>query len=229
MVATGCGGGGGTAPDAAGAGAIVPAPAPAPAPTPTPATAPPASRDIAAWGDSLTPPFAANLQLFSPDRVVFDGGVAGQTSTQIAARQTSDTAGHGSWINVFWYGQNNEDQPERIKADIAASIAALAPGNSRFIVLSVINEAIPAEIKGAPGYATIVQLNSDLAALYPQNYLDVRRELVNHYDPNNPRDVADYQNDVVPSSLRFDEIHLNNDGSVLVATQVRQFIDAKGW
>lgn len=239
VVAAGCGGGSSTAPDAAGAGATVPAPAPiatpapAPAPTPAPTPAPvpalPASRDIAVWGDSLTPPFAANLQLFSPDRVVFDGGVAGQTSTEIAARQIADTAGHRSWINVFWYGQNNEDQPERIKADIAASIAALAPGNSRFIVLSVINEAIPAELKGAPAYATIIQLNSDLAALYPQNYLDVRRELVNHYDPSNPRDVADYQNDVVPSSLRFDEIHLNNDGSVLVATKVRQFIDAKGW
>jgi lysophospholipase L1-like esterase len=41
--------------------------------------------------------------------------------------------------------------------------------------------------------------------------------------------VADAQNDVIPSSLRFDEIHLNNDGSVLVAAKVKEFLDAKGW
>jgi len=57
----------------------------------------------------------------------------------------------------------------------------------------------------------------------------VRDFLVNQYDRSNAQDVQDFQNDVVPSSLRFDEIHLNNQGSVLVATRIRDFIDAKGW
>ena len=57
----------------------------------------------------------------------------------------------------------------------------------------------------------------------------MRDFLVNQYDRSNAQDVQDFQNDVVPSSLRFDEIHLNNQGSVLVATRIRDFIDAKGW
>ena len=41
--------------------------------------------------------------------------------------------------------------------------------------------------------------------------------------------VIDFQNDVMPSSLRHDEGHLNNDGSVLVARRIQEFINAKGW
>jgi len=233
----GCGGGGGGVSVRAGGDSPAPAPgpAPAPAPAPEPAPAPPpapafrGSPNIAAWGDSLTPPVAANLQLLYPNRVVFNGGVAGETSTQIAARQLADTSDHNIWINIFWYGHNNQTQAAQIKADIAASVAALAPGNTRFVVLAVVNQATLAESKGGADYATIIQLNSELASLYPQNYLDIRAHLVNGYNPANAQDVADFQNDVVPSSLRFDPIHLNNDGSVLVAQKVRDFIDAKGW
>jgi len=157
------------------------------------------------------------------------GGDAGQSSTDIAARQVADAAGHDTWINILWLGQNNPGEPARIKADIGACVAALAPGNSRFIVLSVVNKARPEEIKGGPVYAGIIRLNAELGAAYPQNYLDIRGYLVGQYDQANAQDVADYQNDVVPSSLRFDEIHLNNDGSVLVARKAKEFIDAKGW
>lgn len=201
--------------------------APAPAPTPTPVGL---SSNIALWGDSLTPPVAANLQvLFYPNRAVFNGGVSSQTSTEILARLLADGGVHNSWVNVFWYGQNNQTDPARIKADLATSISALAPGNSRFVVLSVLNEAIPAESRGGPIYATIVQLNNELAALYPQNYIDIRTLLVNQYNPANPQDLTDFQNDVSPSSLRFDVIHLNNDGSVFVAGKLRDYFDARGW
>ena len=42
-------------------------------------------------------------------------------------------------------------------------------------------------------------------------------------------DAAPSSNDAVPSSLRYDVIHLRNEGSVLVAERVKAFIDAKGW
>jgi len=202
----------------------VPGPAPAPAPA-----SPPASPNIAAWGDSLTPPFAANLQVLYPARVVFDGGMAGQTSTEISARQRADTSGRNAWINVFWYGTNNPTQPAQIKADIAASVAALAPGNDRFLVLGVVNKDRPEEIRGGAVYNTIVQLNNELAAAYPGRFIDIRAHLVSQFNPSSAQDVADAQDDVVPTSLRFDEIHLNNDGSVIVARKVKEFIDAKGW
>jgi hypothetical protein len=223
----GCGGGGGTGGTLGGGGAIaVPGPSPAPSPPPP---ASPSSEPIAAWGDSLTPPFVANLQLFYPGRTVYDGGVAGQSSTDISARQRADTGGRNSWVNIFWMGTNNPTQPAQVKADIAASVAALAPGNDRFLVLSVVNKDRPEEIRGGAVYDTIIRLNDELAAAYPGRYLDIRAFLVGQFNPASGEDVEDARNDVVPSSLRFDEIHLNNDGSVLVARRVRDFLDAKGW
>ncbi len=189
------------------------------------------SPNIAVWGDSLISPFAAHLQLLFPDRVVYDGNGIGQTSTQVAARLIADTSRH-AWITVFWAGHNNDTAPEQIKADIAASIAALAPGNSRFVIMSLLNKAspyVPSELKGTPGYQTIVQLDAELGALYPDNYLDIRSYLVSQYDPTQAQDVIDFQNDVVPSSLRYDDIHLKDRGSELVANKVQEFINAHGW
>jgi hypothetical protein len=220
-----CGGGGGGGAPAPTASSDPGAPAPAPAPSPSSAAA--LSPNIACWGDSLTPAFALNLQVLTPGRTVFDGGFLGQTSTFISAQQLAD-ASMTSWINVFWEGHNNITDPATIKSDIAQSIAHLAPGNRRFIVLSLINNAWTAP-KGTDNYWRDMKLNADLAALYPDNYLDVRSMLVAHFDPNNPQDVADNANDVVPSSLRYDDIHMRNDGSVLVAQAVKQFVDAKGW
>jgi lysophospholipase L1-like esterase len=232
MLASACGGGGGySASDGSAAGqAPAPAPAatPAPAPAPAPGPQPVLSSNIACWGDSLTVFSAVNLQVLYPARTVFNGGVVDQTSTQIAARQLADNT-MTQWVNVLWYGNKNETDSAAIKADLAASIAHLVPGNTHFIVLSVINKATPAETRGGPGHDIIIQLNNDLAQLYPNNYIDMRAWLVSHYNPNNPQDVIDFQNDVVPSSLRSDEIHLRNEGSVLVAERVKQFIDTKGW
>jgi lysophospholipase L1-like esterase len=71
--------------------------------------------------------------------------------------------------------------------------------------------------------------NAQLAAAYPDNYIDIHRILVNAYNPNDPQDVADFNNDITPTSLRFDRIHLNTAGCDLVAAQIKQFLAAKGW
>lgn len=182
--------------------------------------------NIAVWGDSMVPPLAANLQVLVPERTVFDGAGIGENSTQVSARQMADTARRG-WVSVFWMGHNNVLQPQQTKADLAASIASL--GHDRFVILSMVNEDTPAGRRGGIEYNTIVQLNSELAALYLNNFLDVRNPLVALYDPSQPQDVIDHGNDVPPSSVRYDEIHLRNAGSVLVATLVRNFIVGHGW
>jgi lysophospholipase L1-like esterase len=209
----GCGGGGGSA-------------SPAPAPAPAPAVG--LSGNLGVWGDSEIPPIAANLQFLMPDRVVYDGGVDGETSTQVATRLIADTSRH-SWITIWYAGGNNVTQPQQTKADIANSIASLTPGNNRFIILSQLNEATPLGIKGGANYPIVLQLNADLFARYPLNFLDIRTPLVAMYDPNNPQDVIDHNNDVIPSSIRFDEIHLRQPGSALIAAMVRDFIAARGW
>jgi Bacterial Ig-like domain (group 2) len=265
------------------------------------------ANNIAAWGDSLTPGFVVQLRALLPSRTIFNGGVGGQPSTQIAARQGGivplltvagdlipasgsvdvvaqsvsmfrtgysypaafsgkladisgifsydsiitykftrndagtptivmpatpfivDTFNRNSWINVFWYGRNNPTFPAIVKADIAASVAFLSPGNQRFIVISILNGSFGGESLGGAAYNGITQLNSELGTLYPQNYLDIRAYLVSQYNPAIPQDVIDFQNDVVPSSLRSDAIHLTTQGSLLVAQKIQEFIHAKGW
>ena len=223
MVLAACGGGGGGGVDAGSAG--------------PPASALAGSRDIAAWGDSHTtglpdrsdvPGYAAQLRQIAGARQVFEGGFAGLTSTQVAEQQVRDDA-HDDWVNVFWYGGNNQTDTETIKADLARSIASLAPGNERFLVLGVVNQAAPAERRGGADYATIVRLNSELAAQYGDRFFDIREFLVGLADPANPADVVDRQDDVPPTSLRVDGVHLNSAGSTAVARKVLELIAAKGW
>jgi lysophospholipase L1-like esterase len=210
-----CGGGGGGG-EGAGLSGIAPTAASA------------LSANIAVWGDSLTPGFAENLGAAFPGRTVYDGGVGGETSSQIAARVLADRS-RGAWINIFWMGSNNVDQPAQIKADIAASISTLVAGNDRFLVLPVFNDAIATEYRGTALYATIMQVNAELSAIYPQHYVDVRAYLVSQFDPWSAQDALDAQNDLVPSSMRIDDIHLNYKGQELAVQKVRDFINAKEW
>jgi len=216
MALGGCGGGGGSS-------GTIGGPVGQPGPVPRPVT------DIAMWGDQLMRPVATSLQALYPQRTVFDGSVAGGTSTQIAARQQADTTGTDGVVNVFWWGHNNPDDTSRIVADVDASVAALAAGNTRFLVLSMLNAATPDQVRGGAAYLQIVQLNTQLANRYPQNFLDIRAFLVASFDPTIPQDLADQRNDVVPSSLRSGPLQLNLQGTALVALKVKEFLDGKGW
>lgn len=235
LVAAACGGGGG---GAGGAETVGAASAHPPAPTSaanTPSAFVAAPSNIALWGDSHVsglpgnadiPGVAAALRSLVSGRTVFDGGIAGETSSQIAARQSQDTA-HDDWVSVFWYGGNNQTQAEAIKDDLARSIASLASGHQRFVVLPVLNQA--GEERGSPNHRTISRLNAELAALYPRNFVDVRSELLARADAANAADRADVDQDVVPSSLRADGVHLNQAGALVVAQQLLAFITAQGW
>jgi lysophospholipase L1-like esterase len=187
---------------------------------------------IAMWGDSLIEPVAIAMDQLVPERDVYNGGVGGETSQQIAARQAADFSQRGA-VNVFWYGHNNmrvdfRTAPAQIKADLAASIARLDPGNDRYVVLSVVNNATEGRA-GTAEYDTIMQLNRELAATYPNNFLDIRRFMVEQYDPNNPDQVADRALDLPSTSLRFDEIHLTGYGADIVARRIKNYLDVKGW
>ena len=222
----GCGGGGASLAAQGGLQNTEPKPDAAPAPEAAPVPAQAQSPNIALWGDSMTGLYFPSMQQAFPDRHIYGGGISGETSMQIAARQTADTE-HKTWISVFWYGHNNWTK-DPVKADIAASVAALAPGNRAFIVMSMVNWADSGE-RGTQEHATIMRVNGELAAAYPDNYLDIHRYLVGLYNPNSWQDVQDFQNDLPPSSLRFDKIHLNPAGCDAVAGKLKEFITAKGW
>lgn len=270
----------------------------------------PDASNVAAWGDSTTYGIGGSIGMSYPEqlqsltgRSVFNGGVSGQTSDQIAARQggsparltlpnntlpasggvviteqstfpvsahgsTSitgsmggihgtlsyqagsearlfftreaagnavtmpeqsaflpDTFGRESRINVFWMGQNNFYDPVQVQDDIAKCVTFLA--SQRFIVLSILNAEN--EDIGTAAYNTIIQLNAELARAYPNNYIDIRKILVDSFNPANPQDVRDYNNDTPPASLRNDNEHLNDAGYRIVAREVAAFIAAKNW
>jgi len=131
-------------------------------------------------------------------------------------------------IAVLWVGRNNYTDPTQIQSDIAAMIAAHP--NKKFIVLSVLNGDFPGETLGLANWTTITQLNAALKSAYPANYIDIRATLVAQGAPGTPyADASAYANDMVPSALRGDQIHLNQAGNGLVAAAVQSFILDKGW
>lgn len=200
-----------------------------------------ATRNITAWGDSLTDgqPFTraesypTKLGAILPDRIVTNQGVGGETSSQILARMLADTT-YRHDVTVLWMGRNNLADPARVKSDVAAAVKSL--GSDRFVVLTILNgDFYGTEEKGTPGYNSIMEINRSFAFRYPRNFLDIRSYLVSLYDPANPQDVQDHARDIPPSSLRahwnggIDLLHLSPEANAIVAQRVAQFITERDW
>lgn len=200
-----------------------------------------ASNTITCWGDSLTAGTGATSGLTFPYQLglltglsVDNQGVGGENSTQIKNRMLAATAKHNNFT-VIWAGRNNFTAPATVKADIAAMVAALAAaGNTdRYVVLSILNgnyspsttvtgdplngPTAGAEWSGQANYLTLATLNSDLATTYGARFIDVRAFLVSRSFAGVAQDALDRSRDVPPSTLRSDQIHLNNAGYSAVA------------
>ena len=93
--------------------------------------------------------------------------------------------------------------------------------------MSVINGDYPGEYSGTPGHTALLAMNAALASTYTGNYVDIRQALIDAGDP--VADAADIANDIVPGSLRRDDIHLNDAGTDVVAAELKMFFDSKGW
>jgi hypothetical protein len=164
---------------------------------------------ITAWGDSLTADtgvhsYPAQLQQ-QTGLAVYNGGVGGQTSTQIAARCVAATDKYGEFT-VIWAGRNNYAAQSTVLADIASCVAVL-PTPKRCLVLSITNANIPNEYSGQTNYNQIISDNTALAAIYTGGpstcgYLDIRSYIVGQYNAGNAADVIDHGHDVPPFSLR---------------------------
>lgn len=148
-----------------------------------------------------------------------------------------DTGDNEFGINVLWYGRNafwtgRTDfvaAKAEVKAALAATIGNLKAADKKFIVMSVLTDNKEAEWLGTEKYNAITSLNEELKALYPRNFIDIRRHLVRGYNPALPQDVIDFGHDVTPTSLLSDTLHLNVAGYALVALIVYYFIIQKGW
>jgi lysophospholipase L1-like esterase len=201
---------------------------------------------IACWGDSLTASAGGGGTTYpwvlasALGRSVYQGGVGGQTSSQILTRILADTS-HRDWTTVFWIGRNNYAAAQTVVNDILDGIDHLTPSTSRFIVLSVPNGDYSRsqgdfldEWQGGDEYDEIIALNDELGKTFGPAYVDVRRYLIDYglrdagVTPT-AQDLIDIGHDVVPLSLRSDKIHLNSAGYTVVGNYVARLLRARHW
>jgi hypothetical protein len=164
------------------------------------------ARRIAAWGDSLTAADYPKIFAGKTGMEVVNGGVNGQTSSQIAARMLAAPHLHRC-PTILWAGRNNYDQPQTVLRDLESMVSALAlAGNTnQFLVLGVINSSYGGyEDRGTLPHRLILDLNRELSVRYGERFVPVREILIDAHDPNHAGDAADHAHDVPPGSLRSD-------------------------
>ncbi len=130
-------------------------------------------------------------------------------------------------INVIWIGRNNLNEVDRVMSDYANMIAEMQAKRKKFLVLAPPNAA--GEVVGNANYGYCIQIRDLLREKYPNNFIDIRRRIVESYNPGIPQDVVDRNNDIPPSSLRIDTIHYTTAGNTIVAQQVLNEINNRGW
>ncbi|RKR82663.1 hypothetical protein BDD43_2848 [Mucilaginibacter gracilis] len=131
---------------------------------------------------------------------------------------------------IFWAGQNDPRSSSGVTdtlTNTAAMVAFTKAVNKRFLVMSVLGAN--AGSSGGTGYNYIIQTNQALRDAYPDNFIDVRQLLIRSYDSSQAQDVIDHTNDIVPTSLRSDAVHLNTAGYGIVAQAIKDFLLFKNW
>ena len=191
-----------------------------------PVLIPPAGIDqnnIAAWGDSFTdagygqyPRMLSQLTGLS----VFNGGIGGETSAQTKIRMTKD-AQKRNWPCIIWSGRNDSNNQPQVLASIAGMVASL--GHSNYLIVPIFNGQN--EGTGSYAYSQIGPLNSALAEIYGNRYLDVRSYIVSKYDSTKAQDVIDHAANTTPASLRSDFLHPNITGSNMIARYIYAHLD----
>lgn len=182
---------------------------------------------LVGWGDSLsngTHYVGAAQQSDATGRAFrrfVSKGNSGETSAQIAVRMLADTT-YNSYVQVIWAGRNDINNTNQtvdvasIKSNVAAMVAAARARSGKFLVVGVTNGNIAvnggfnltnSEASGTPIWTAVTQLNTDLAALYAPNFLDIRSILVAQGALGDVDDQADMALDVPPRHLMLDDVH----------------------
>jgi lysophospholipase L1-like esterase len=183
----------------------------------------PSLAPIYGWGDSITDGFGTTnyptqlTTLFG--YTVTNKGVGGETSTQIKDRFLAEPANFSKSV-IIWAGRNNFTNPTTVKTDIATIISNL--GHTRYLVVGIVNANT--EPKNSTAWNQINALNADLKDLYGKKFVPIREYLISKYNPLLPQDVIDYGNDVTPTSIRLDALHLNTLGNKYVSEIFNQYL-----
>lgn len=159
---------------------------------------------------------------------IFNFGIGGQNSTQIATRMLADTL-HVDDNVVIWSGRNDippsgGSVPAAVVTNIQNMVAHLG-SNQRYLILSVVN--FPAEVAGTDKYNSIIGLNALLASTFPGNYLDIRTLLVTASGGVNDAPNQTWMFENIAGSGTYD--HPNDNAYRYVGEQVYQWGLTNGW
>jgi len=182
-----------------------------------------------------------------PGDLVFSGTSAATFARTIAGTATvvpdgtlaipSQGLGHEGDLVIIWVGRNDiafcyPYQSLGPIAVIAGMIAHLNTQLKRFVIISTLTTN--AETTGTDWYNRVMEINNSSQTLYPNNYLDIRRYLIDNgltdalITPT-ADDLTLIAGDTIPSSLSYDGIHPNDIAKGLITKQVYKFINQKGW
>ena len=181
---------------------------------------------INAWGDSFVGSGYLHRwsQVFGNlyGRPMVANGVGGENSTEIKDRMVLSTT-TATDIVIIEAGINNWFDSETIKADIAAMVETIP--HDHYIVSAIIgrNDRVDFQ-KGGDSWRHLVELNTDLASLYPNNFVDIRRALIDAFDPSVPEEVAAHDLDITTTRLQSDGIHPTDDGQYAICGAIWDFM-----
>ncbi len=165
------------------------------------------------WGDSHTAGiYPYQMRSLMTNALIYNGGVGGETSTQIKNRLVAATDKHHLPAVICAGGVNIYDV-STVLADISMMVSTL--GHDRYLILSPIGNSI--HINGSSTRNKLNQVKSALAEMYGDKYVDIEQVVIDSYDPTKPQDVIDHNNGVTPSSLRSDDAHFTRIGYEIVA------------
>jgi len=182
------------------------------------------------WGDSLTvgtfPEAARRMPYFS----AYNGGVGGETSSQIKVRMVAATSKTGD-STIIWAGSNDvadSGDATAIEALTLSNVAEMVSKltTDRYFVLSIFNNST--RTIGTFGYNLTMSINEALAAAYPGHFIDMRAHLLAK-GTGTGQDAIDVNNGVIPASLRVDSIHLTTAGYQIAAQYIGEFVAAANW
>lgn len=123
-------------------------------------------------------------------------------------------------INILWIGRNNTPNFTGMTSALKTHVSYLQYP-SRYIILGVLaslNETI-----GTANNTAIVNINSELYAAFPKNYVEMTPPTVTEmsaigYAPSS-QDNIDISNGVFPTGMRADNTHLNSFGYTIVGNR----------
>lgn len=193
---------------------------------------------IIVWGDSTTAGATATnaaarvcSQLavsFTPDRMVVNCGIGGESPMQIVDRLTAIPSEMMGLTHIFNLGriETGMDDTDYISAVDAAM--TFIPHSRRVICTATNGGYVDDYLSTGTKYAERIAVRSHILATYPNNFIDLQQVLLDAND-GSANDLADLAEEVVPRSLRNDDIHHTDAAQLLIAQTFRDFVLAKGW